>query len=342
MAPRSPRVSIIWLNYNSASTLTEIKDSLRGVADLNYDNFELIIVDNGSTDGSYQQIANYMVQFDIKARIVSTGKNLGFTGGNNYGYRYVSPDSKYVVLLNSDYVPSTNSLSDMIRHMEQDSSVGEGQLAELDWSGRRVVSAGDYLDELLFHQPRYAGYSPAEVTEAKITYASGVYCTIRRDAIKVLGRMFDENIFMYWEDVLLSLEVWNLGYKVKCFGEIGGRHYGSLTSRRQGQATRSYRTLGKAYFLGATNTRFKALVEADLLATASQFSMVHNDLACLRSFQRGFRLGEARQPRLDLYKAPIKKSSASDALECIVRNPLARPMSYLIFRNSTTIPGSPI
>jgi GT2 family glycosyltransferase len=220
--------------------------------------------------------------------------------------------------------------------------VGEGQLAELNWSGKRVVSAGDYLDELLFHHPRHAGYSSAEVTEAKITYASGVYCTIRRDAIKVLGRIFDENIFMYWEDALLSLEVWNLGYKVKCFGEIGGRHFGSLTSGGQDQATRLYRTLGKAYFLGATNTKFKALVEADLLVTASQFSMAHNDLACLRSFERGFRLGEARQPRLDLYKAPIKKSSASDALECIVRSILARPMSYLVCRNFTIIPGSPV
>lgn len=337
MAPRSPRVSIIWLNYNSASTLTEIKDSLRGVADLNYDNFELIVVDNGSTDGSYQQIADYVAQFDIEAKIVSTGKNLGFTGGNNYGYRYVSPDSKYVVLLNSDYVPSANSLLDMIRHMEQDPSIGEGQLAELDWSGRRVVSAGDYLDELLFHHPRYAGYGSTEIAEARITYASAVYCAIRRDVIKALGRIFDQNIFLYWEDALLSLEVWNSGYKVKCFNEIGGRHYGSLTSRQQGQAIRSHLTLGKAYFLGATNTRFKVFVKSDLLTTALQFSMVHHDLACLRSFQRGFRLGEARQPRLDLYKAPIKKSRASDVLKCVVKNPFARPMNYVVHRNFTKI-----
>jgi len=108
-----PKVSVIWLNYNSIHAIDIAFKSLEAVANLNYPNFELIIVDNGSTDGSAQIIEKIVyekLRSKMNVKFVRLKRNLGFTGGNNIGYRLKDPDSKYIMLTHNDVIPYPKSL----------------------------------------------------------------------------------------------------------------------------------------------------------------------------------------------------------------------------------------
>ena len=113
-----PLASILWVNYNSMGIMDVVKESLNGIKDLDYPRYEVIIVDNGSTDGSFNAIKSHVERIGLKARIVRLGKNLGFTSGNNVAYRLVSRDSKYDALLNNDAIPYPESLREMVEFLE--------------------------------------------------------------------------------------------------------------------------------------------------------------------------------------------------------------------------------
>ena len=81
-----PRVSVIWLNYNSVKFLNLALRSLKSLFDLDYDNYEIIIVDNASTDGSFKAIRDFAERFkssDVRVRFVRSDRNRGYSGGMN-------------------------------------------------------------------------------------------------------------------------------------------------------------------------------------------------------------------------------------------------------------------
>jgi len=81
-----PRVSIIWLNYSSAKFLGLVLRSLKSLFELDYDNYEVIVVDNGSTDGSFEAIRGFVKRFkpsNIRVKVVRSDRNRGYSGGMN-------------------------------------------------------------------------------------------------------------------------------------------------------------------------------------------------------------------------------------------------------------------
>ncbi|MBW1793703.1 MAG: glycosyltransferase family 2 protein [Deltaproteobacteria bacterium] len=93
---QSPRVSIIILNWNGLQDTLECLDSVKKI---NYLNFEVIVVDNGSTDNSVKGITKRFPEVTL----IATGKNLGFAAGNNVGIRYaINNAAEYILLLNND------------------------------------------------------------------------------------------------------------------------------------------------------------------------------------------------------------------------------------------------
>ena len=82
-------VSIIWLNRNSSRIMPTVLESLESIADLDYpgDRYELIVVDNGSTDGSFERIKGFLEKkTSLRKKVIRLDRNLGFTGGNNVGF----------------------------------------------------------------------------------------------------------------------------------------------------------------------------------------------------------------------------------------------------------------
>lgn len=135
----NPLVSIIWVNYNSSRIMNVVKMSLSSIKKLNYSNYELIIVDNASTDGSFEQIKSYLNEIGLKAKLIRTKRNLGFTGGNNIGYLMRNTNSKYIVMLNNDEVVYHDSLTKMIQAMKKDPKCGALQGVIL-WLGKDEIN----------------------------------------------------------------------------------------------------------------------------------------------------------------------------------------------------------
>ena len=84
----APRISIIVLNWNGKDDTIECIQSLFKI---NYSNFDIIIVDNGSTDNS---VEIFKKEFTKKIHIIETKKNLGYAGGNNFGIKYAIENLK--------------------------------------------------------------------------------------------------------------------------------------------------------------------------------------------------------------------------------------------------------
>jgi GT2 family glycosyltransferase len=103
-----PKVSIIVLNWNGRDDTLEC---LRSVERIDYPNFETIVVDNGSSDGSVAAMRRVFPQL----RVLETGENLGYAGGNNVGIRHaLERGADYVLLLNNDTIVDSALLNEFV------------------------------------------------------------------------------------------------------------------------------------------------------------------------------------------------------------------------------------
>lgn len=111
-----PRVSVIIVNWNGKEYLGDCLESLRHQTFLD---FEVIIVDNGSTDGSIDYVQSNFPEF---SQILRNSKNLEFSGGNNQGIN--AAQGKYIALLNNDAQADRHWLEELVKTAEEDSGVG--------------------------------------------------------------------------------------------------------------------------------------------------------------------------------------------------------------------------
>jgi len=340
-----PKVSIIWLNYNSSKILDIVLRSLESVANLDYplDKYEVIVVDNGSMDGSFERIREFLEKSkSLRKKIIRLNRNLGFTGGNNVGFRARDPDSKYIVLLNNDAIPLEHSLKELVEHAELRNDIGAVQGIILDLDSRRVDTAGEMITELLTGIQTYHWRSPSEVKKAfYVSYTDGAYSLYKVKSIrKATGfpdRIFYDEMFGYFDDIILGLQLWDSGFKVVSFPRIVALHRRSSTFRRVSPLklyliTRSYYALNEL-----TNSRFKSFIRSTyflyglagralyLLAvlTASKLTGRYKVDPLIKSediikavylgYIYGIKWGQhklrERGRPIDIYKAPLIRSS---------------------------------
>jgi GT2 family glycosyltransferase len=177
-------------------------------------NFEIILVDNGSTDGGVEKIKKTFDAFP-KLRIVETGMNLGASAGRNIGARLARGD--YLAFLDTDTEVDSRWLDEAIDFMRQSPSVGAVQCKLLLMSDRSKVDyVGDLLSQFGFLvQRRPLGYADDNTTQ-KAAIVFGVKSAgmvIRRDLFRKVG-MFDEDFFIYMEETDLCWRVWLSGFQV--------------------------------------------------------------------------------------------------------------------------------
>lgn len=110
---KTKRVSIIILNWNCKRF---IQDNIKSVLDQTYRDFEVVFVDNGSTDGSIEYLRK-LSKDSSQITLLETGENLGYVGGNNFGIEYVleKGKSKYVVIFNPDIWVKKDWLKNLIK-----------------------------------------------------------------------------------------------------------------------------------------------------------------------------------------------------------------------------------
>jgi len=193
------KFSIVIPNWNGKKLL---KKNLPAVLKTGAD--EVIVVDDGSTDGSKRYISELtkLRINGLKIRAIFNKKNLGFAASVNKGVR--AAKGKIVVLLNNDVVPEKNFLKPLEEDFE-DPKVFAVSLGEPQWSWAK----GKWVRGFIEHEPGKKTKKP------HISFwASGGSGAFRKDIWEKLGGMDELFYPFYWEDVDLSYRAWKRGYKI--------------------------------------------------------------------------------------------------------------------------------
>ena len=262
-------VSILIINYNGKHLLKIILDSIKK---LSFQNYEIVVVDNNSTDGSQDFIKkNYK-----KVIIVQNDENLG-TSGINSGLPYCN--GKYIFYLNNDIQLEKNCLSILYEIIESNPSIGLVAPRIINFYNRNIKSGGYWLSRSF-----YAGHYLQDKTKAKnkalveIPYA-GVFL-FRKEIAAKLGYLFDHHYFIYAEDLDFCLRARLLGYKVVLAPDAVIYHMHAATIGKQ----KSYKSV---YFLerNLLSTFLKVLSFKSILVL-SPYVVAMRFLAVIRNILR--------------------------------------------------------
>jgi len=322
-----PKISIIWLNHNSIKILPLVLQSLESIANLDYpsDRYELIAVDNGSTDGSFEKIREFLEKrSSLRKKIIRLGKNLGFTGGNNVGFMARDRESKYVLLLNNDAILLEHGLKTLVEYAERFEGLGGLQGVILQYGTRLIDSAGDYADELLRAYLLGSGNAYPWILRKPIyvTYADGSAALYRVESVlKCVGeRLFIDEFFAYGDDSVLGLMLWNCGFPLVSVPEAVAHHARSSTFKGKGGLGVYLVDRNRVAQAFITNSRYRHVIFLHALrntATSLLSSGPEVSKMLIRAFVDGVRLGKKLRSRgtfIDLYKAPIIRVEPKDLI----------------------------
>ena len=205
MPVTQPRATIIIVNYNSADDLLRCLNSLQ--ADPCSADYELLVVDNASTDGSRQQIASRFPGITL----LHSDTNLGFGGANNLAASHARGD--YIAFLNPDTIVEPGWLESLLRALEANPRAGlaTSKILLLD-DPQRINTAGNDMHLTGLTLCRGMGQPATELSQpARVSAISGAAFAMRRNLFQQLGG-FDADFFMYFEDTDLSLRARLAGY----------------------------------------------------------------------------------------------------------------------------------
>jgi hypothetical protein len=239
-------LSIIIVSYNTRQALKECLASI--FAETTGISFEVLVVDNGSSDGSAAMVAS---DFPT-VRLMENKENIGFARAVNYAIPLST--GRYILLLNSDTVVLDRTTAKMVEFMdgEPEACVAGCTLLNSDGSFQQSYDVFPRFDREIFKVLRAAARrglrrtplarwllsSPtAETTSKKVDMIQGSCFMIRRSAIERVG-LFDENYFMYLEETDLCFRVRSSGGAIyytpagRVIHHIGGSWLGDTLGRR--------------------------------------------------------------------------------------------------------------
>jgi GT2 family glycosyltransferase len=232
------KLSIVIICWNDWKV---IENCLRSICESTHEiEYEVIVSDNGSTDGSVEKIRQ---QFPT-VWVVENRANLGFTKGNNVGIREAR--GEYVLILNPDTIIHEGSLDRWMKFADQHPEAGafgcrvHNPDGSYQRSGRPFPTISRYL--VAAFGLRFLGRLPRPVlldeyegwkgdTERDVDWQSGCCLLIRGDLLRKLGG-FDEQFFYQFDEVDLCKRVWNAGYRIRFTPEVSITHLGGQSVGR--------------------------------------------------------------------------------------------------------------
>lgn len=208
------KVSMIVSNFNGMN-LSLLKDCLDSLLKPGYNNWELILVDNNSSDNSVDYLKKKFKRYSNCFIIQNPVNN--YSQGLNLGAHKAS--GKYLAYFNNDVAITKNYLSNLVKEFEKDSKLAIAQGKILNFYKRNIIdSAGEAMD--IYGNPITLGMNEEDQKQFNqiedILSASGSACMIRRNIFNRLGG-YDPLYGIGYEDMDLALRFRRLGYKVKRF-----------------------------------------------------------------------------------------------------------------------------
>lgn len=199
--------SIIIINYNTKELTKNCINSV--FSNFNNNNFEIILVDNASQDGSVEMLKD---NFNERIKIVANNENFGFGPANNQGAKLAK--GEYLFLLNSDTIIKSNILNESEKFFSENKEAGIiAPKLFLGDGSEQPFAFGNFPKLFNVIIDKFKSSTPYLNEPFEVEWLSGAALIIRKKLFKQLGG-FDEKFFMYFEDIDLCKRVKEINYKV--------------------------------------------------------------------------------------------------------------------------------
>ncbi|MDD5772191.1 MAG: glycosyltransferase family 2 protein [bacterium] len=255
---KSIKVYIIILNWNQKE---DTLICLNSVKKLKYDNYEVIVVDQNSKDGSKEAIKKDYPWVDL----IENDDNLGFVEGNNVGIRKVLDIEKYsyFFILNNDTVVDPDCLDVLVNKAEKDKNIGiAGPKVFYFDPPNMIFSAGAMIDLKHFeihHRHEKELDKEDETAPIEVDYISGCSLLIKKEVIDKIGLM-DPRFFIYYEETDWCYRTRRAGYKVLYIPTCKIWHRVSAAMGKASLSTMYYMTRNQFLFLNKNLSPAKRLL----------------------------------------------------------------------------------
>lgn len=292
----SPKVGVVVLNLNGADVLRKCLQSIREV---NYPNLEVVIVDNGSTDGSPKIVRREFPGFQL----IENGKNLGVPEGQNIGVRHcLGLESDFVFVLNNDLIVDRETINELLRRSADDSIGVSGPIMYSAQNPADIQSAGGMI-QWTKGSTYYllTGQAPAQMPETfDIDYVGLPF--IKAEVLRKVG-LFDPEYFAYWEDADFCARVKHAGYRVISVSSAKIWHEGSHTTKKMSGFATYHSARNRFRFMkrNATKAQYRAFLLRFALLQFWREARLHlahpQETGGFASFLRGTFAGLASRSR---------------------------------------------
>jgi len=261
-----PKVGIIVLNWNSYTDVARCLDSIRG---LKYANIDIVVVDNGSTDGSGQNIDDNYPNVEV----VFSDENQGFSAGNNIGIQRVRDrGADYILLINNDVRDlHENMLRELVGIIDTRSNIGiitpqinEYPDTDTVWFRRGIINhrLGTYYHNknrrwYLHGSKKSESKIQSDLSRASNELIRNEYlpfaCALFRESLFSEVGLLPEEYFLYVEDVEYCLRTTSAGYQLATVPDVKVYHEKSSDSSLS--PLRSYYVVRNRYLFARRNSK---------------------------------------------------------------------------------------
>jgi GT2 family glycosyltransferase len=271
MTDKTPHVSIILLNWNQPEFTLACLKSLERV---DYPSFDVIVIDNGSVDGSPAQIRAAFPHIEL----IENGRNMGFAGGNNVGVRRALDNgADYLLLLNNDTEVAADLLSKLVAVGESDPRIGAVgpkiyyfDHANVIWSGGGAVDGRG--------QPRHLRENEVDSgfdeQVEDVDYVTGCAFMVKRAVVERVG-VLDERFFIYFEETEWCSRIKRAGFRIVYVPQAQMWHKISMVQRTTSRRYLYLMTRNRLLYLRLSGAGLQniALATIDLLRTVASWTL---------------------------------------------------------------------
>ena len=252
------KVAIIILNYNSEEDTIKYVQAIKEYKILD----KIVVVDNKSiTENAFEKLEKLKSD---KTDVIQSDKNGGYSYGNNYALKYLDEKQEkydYIIISNPDVSVTENAIVECVNKLEEKEDVAvvaprmhdkeNKPIRRSSWKIRTprldMIHSTRLLEILFYKKLRKGEYSNEEYknSELEVKAISGAFFVIKYDIFKKVN-YFDDNVFLFYEEDILSSKIKQLGYKILSLNNIKFIHYESKTINKTHSYYRRIKQLYKS------------------------------------------------------------------------------------------------
>lgn len=227
-------VAIILVNWNA---YTDTIECLKSINELTNANFKVFLVDNGSTDYSYNKFEKYLLnegkELTYEISLIDSKGNLGFAGGNNVGLKQAYEEGfEYFWLLNNDTTVESNALSVLVDYLEEHKEVGVTGSKIYYYGTNKIWFAGGTVNTKL-GKSKHIGMRENDEGQfdsiREVDYITGCSLCFRKEVLEDTGYM-NEDYFLYYEETEWNIRIRKNNWSIKYVPESVVHHKVSFAS----------------------------------------------------------------------------------------------------------------